>query len=58
MDVLTEHLLQAFFRMVEEGLTKLDLWWGARFGRTLSGRGPRVEIQTLFHGNTRDEDQI
>src|SRR5215471_20906882 len=40
------------------GLGHLDLWWERRFGRSLSGRFYRSEIQTLFHGNTRDQDQI
>ena len=45
-------------RELGEGLGRLDLWWERRFGRSLSGRFYRLEIQTLFHGNTRDEDQI
>jgi len=27
-------------------------------GWTLRRRYPKVEIQTLFHGNTKDKDQI
>ena len=45
-------------RELGEGLGCLDLWWERRFGRSLSGRFYRLEIQTLFHGNTRDQDQI
>jgi hypothetical protein len=26
--------------------------------RTLRQKAPKVEIQTIFHGNTKDEDQI
>jgi hypothetical protein len=51
-------LLRAFIYVMEEGLARLDLWWGRVFGRTLSGRISRLEIQTLFHGNTKDQDQI
>ena len=57
-EVLFEWIAHALYSAVEQGLATLDLWWGRKFGRTLSGRGPRVEIQTLFHGNTRDQDQI
>jgi hypothetical protein len=39
-------------------LGQLDLWWQAKFGRSLSGRMNKLEIQTLFHGNTKDDDQI
>jgi len=54
-------LVRAFAELVHllgEGLAKLDLWWGRTFGRSLSGRMSKLEIQTLFHGNTRDQDQI
>ena len=43
---------------IGEALASLDLWWARTFGRPLSGRMNRLEIQTLFHGNTKDEDQI
>jgi hypothetical protein len=45
-------------RLLGEGLGALDLWCHERFGHSLSGRMNRLEIQTLFHGNTRDQDQI
>jgi hypothetical protein len=41
--------------------TSFDLWCQRKFGfwpghsRT---RTPKSEIQTLFHGNTKDQDQI
>jgi hypothetical protein len=44
--------------LIGEGLARLDLWWARTFGRSLSGRLVRLEIQTLFHGNTKDSDQI
>jgi hypothetical protein len=30
--------------------------WGARFDP--GHEPPRVEVQTMFHGNTKDQDQI
>ena len=51
-------LLRALAKAAEEGLAMLDLWWARVFGRTLSGRMYKLEIQTLFHGNTKDQDQI
>jgi len=45
-------------RLLGEGLATLDLWCQRRFGHSLSGRMNRLEIQTLFHGNTKDQDQI
>jgi hypothetical protein len=44
--------------LLGRGLGHLDLWCERTFGRSLSGRINKVEIQTLFHGNTRDQDQI
>lgn len=44
--------------LIGEALAALDLWWARMFGRPLSGRINRLEIQTLFHGNTKDQDQI
>jgi hypothetical protein len=44
--------------LMGEALAALDLWWARIFGRPLSGRINRLEIQTLFHGNTKDQDQI
>jgi hypothetical protein len=51
-------ILKALAKALEEGLATLDLWWARTFGRSLSGQMYRIEIQTLFHGNTRDQDQI
>jgi hypothetical protein len=56
--MMEELIIKAFVHIVGEGLAKLDLWWYRTFGRSLSGRINRLEIQTLFHGNTRDQDQI
>jgi hypothetical protein len=53
-----ELLLKALVKAAEEGAATFDLWWGRVFGRSLSGRMFKLEVQTLFHGNTRDEDQI
>lgn len=44
--------------LLGEGLGKLDLWCQRKFGHSLSGRMNKLEIQTLFHGNTKDQDQI
>jgi hypothetical protein len=44
--------------LLGRGLGSLDLWFERRFGRPLSGRMNELEIQTLFHGNTKDQDQI
>jgi len=44
--------------LLGKGLGHLDLWFEQRFGRCLSGRMNKLEIQTLFHGNTKDQDQI
>jgi hypothetical protein len=40
------------------GIGDPDLWCQRTFGRSLSGRLYKLEIQTLFHGNARDQDQI
>lgn len=45
-------------RLLGEGVATLDLWCQRRFGHSLSGHMNRLEIQTLFHGNTKDQDQI
>jgi hypothetical protein len=45
-------------KLLGTGLGYLDLWCQRRFGRSLSGRMNKLEIQTLFHGNTKDQDQI
>jgi hypothetical protein len=57
-EVILESLLKALANGAEAGVGTLDLWWAGAFGRTLSGRMYKIEIQTLFHGNTRDQDQI
>jgi hypothetical protein len=54
-------LVRAGAKLLEllgRGLGNLDLWIERRFGRCLSGRMNKLEIQTLFHGNTKDRDQI
>jgi hypothetical protein len=51
-------LAKTLLHQIESALGDLDLWWFRTFGRSLSGRFSRIEIQTLFHGNTKDEDQI
>jgi hypothetical protein len=54
-------LVKAGAKLLEllgRGLGNLDLWFERRFGRSLSGRMNKLEIQTLFHGNTKDQDQI
>jgi hypothetical protein len=56
--MMEELLVKALLHILAEGLAKLDLWWGRTFGRPLSGRINKLEIQTLFHGNTKDQDQI
>jgi hypothetical protein len=45
-------------QLLERGVGSFDLWCERRFGRSLSGRMNKLEIQTLFHGNTKDRDQI
>ncbi len=52
------HLLVLLVKMIGDALGELDLLWARLFGRPLSGRMNRIEIQTLFHGNTKDVDQI
>ena len=51
-DVILEKLLRVLAKGAEEAVGVLDLWWARVFGRPLSGRMNRIEIQTLFHGNT------
>jgi len=61
MDLFGDLLLRAGYQLVRllgVGLGHLELWCERRFGRTLSGRMNKLEIQTLFHGNTKDQDQI
>jgi hypothetical protein len=57
-DKIAELLLKGLAKAAEEGVGRFDLWWARMFGRSLSGRLWKLEIQTLFHGNTRDDDQI
>jgi hypothetical protein len=56
--MMEELVVKALLHILEEGLTKLDLWWDRTFGHSLSGRMNKLEIQTLFNGNTKDHDQI
>ncbi len=61
MDVFGDLAVRALIALVHRlgiGLGYLDLWCERKFGRTLSGRMNKFEIQTLFHGNTKDQDQI
>jgi hypothetical protein len=55
--MMEELIVQALLHILEEGLTKLDLWWDRTFGHSLSGRMNKLEIQTLFHGNTAEIGQ-
>jgi len=43
--------LGLFLENLGERLFGPSFHWGRR-------RAPKVEIQTLFHGNTKDQDQI
>ena len=52
--MMEELVVKALLHILEKGLTKLDLWWDRTFGHSLSGRMNKLEIQTLFHGNTKD----
>lgn len=45
-------LLLKLVEILGRRLGELDLWFEQRFGRSLSGRMNKMEIQTLFHGNT------
>jgi hypothetical protein len=56
-DVLVE-AGEKLLELLGRGLGRLDLWVERKFGRCLSGRMNKLEIQTLFHGNTKDQDQI
>jgi hypothetical protein len=56
--MMEELVIKAFAHIVGEELARLDLWWYRTFGHSLSGRMNKLEIQTLFHGNTEDQDQI
>ena len=58
MQHLIIRLLAELVVKTGEGLARLDLWWARVFGRSLSGRMNKIEIQTLFHGNTKDQEQI
>ena len=55
---LEDAIVRGLEWLIEEVLGTVDLAWARLFGRTLSGRLNRLEIQTLFSGNTRDKDQI
>ena len=56
--MMEELMVKAFVHILGEGLARLDLWCLRTFGHPLSGRINKLEIQTLFHGNTKDHDQI
>jgi hypothetical protein len=59
--IAVDLLVRAGAKLLEllgRGLGRLDLWFERRFGRCLSGRMNKLEIQTLFHGNTEEQDQI
>lgn len=56
--MMEELILRVLAKAAKEELATPDLWSARRFGRSLSGRMYRIEIQTLFRGNTRDQDQI
>jgi len=59
--ILSDLLAKAaakLFELTERGLGNVDLWFERRFGQCLSGRMNKLEIQTLFQGNTKDQDQI
>jgi hypothetical protein len=57
-DLILKALRKALAIAAAEGLATLGLGWAQAFGRPLSGRLHKVEIQTLFHGNTKDRGQI
>jgi len=59
--VVADLLIQAGAKLLElmgRELSRLDLWFERRLGHCLSGRINKLEMQTLFHGNTKDQDQI
>jgi hypothetical protein len=59
--IVADLLIKAGAKLLEllgRELGRLDLWFERRFGHCLSGRINKLEIQTLFHGNTKDQDQI
>jgi hypothetical protein len=55
---LLELAVMKLFELLERGVGSLDVWFQQRFGRSLSGHMNKLEIQTLFNGNTKDQDQI
>ena len=60
-DIVAHLLVKACEKLLELlgwELARLDLWFERKFGHCLSGRINKLEIQTLFHGNTKDQDQI
>lgn len=60
-DIAAHFLIKAGEKLLEllgRGVGRFDLWFERRFGRCLSGRINKLEIQTIFHGNTKDQDQI
>jgi hypothetical protein len=60
-DIVGHLLVKAGEKLLEllgRALGRLDLWFERKFGRCLSGRINKLEIQTLFQRNTKDQDQI
>lgn len=60
-EIVAHILLKAGEKLLEllgRAVGSLDLWFERKFGLRLSGRINKLEIQTLFHGNTKDQDQI
>jgi hypothetical protein len=59
---IVAHLLikigEKLLELLGKAVGHLDLWFERKFGHCLSGRINKLEIQTLFHGNTKDQDQI
>ncbi len=57
LDDLVGHLvitgLAQLLCILGVGIGELDLWYARTFGRLLSGWMNKLEIQTLFHGNTK-----
>jgi hypothetical protein len=56
--MMEELVVKALLHVLGEGITRLDLWCYRTFGHSISGHLNKLEIQTLFHGNTKDQDQI
>ena len=60
-DIFAHILVKAGEKLLElltTGVGCLDLWFERKFGGCLSGRISKLEVQILFHGNTKDQNQI